>query len=67
MHALQHQYYGALTTDSGYRDEALKVVLDLTSDAGLVHVARHLYQLEVLLLQSSMPSKKVSKASSRLQ
>lgn len=41
------------------RDEALKVVLDFTASPNLVHVARLLYQLEVLLLQSGTPSKKV--------
>ena len=41
------------------RDEALKVVLDFTASPRLVHVACLLYQLEVLLLQSGTPSKKV--------
>lgn len=42
------------------RVEALKVVLDFTSKQGLVHAAQLLYQLEAMLLQSSMPNKKVS-------
>lgn len=41
------------------RDEALKVVLDFTASPRLGHVARLLYQLEVLLLQSGTSSKKV--------
>lgn len=41
------------------RDEALQVVLDFSSNAGLVHLARLLYQLEVLLLQSGNTSMKV--------
>ncbi|KAL0036203.1 hypothetical protein WJX79_007899 [Trebouxia sp. C0005] len=43
------------------RDEALKVVLEFTSNPGLVHVARLLYQLEVLLLHSSTPSSKAGR------
>ena len=41
------------------RQEALKVVLDFTANAGLLQVARLLYQLEVLLLQPAAPSHKV--------
>ncbi|DBA95921.1 TPA: hypothetical protein ACH3X1_001448 [Trebouxia sp. C0004] len=43
------------------RDEALKVVLNFTSNPGLVHVARLLYQLEVLLLHSSTPKKEADR------
>jgi len=45
------------------RDEALKVVLDFTSNPALVHVACLLYQLEVLLLHSTTSSKKVRHSS----
>lgn len=42
------------------RGEALKVVMDFTANAGLLQVAQLLYQLEVMLLQSSLSNTKVS-------
>lgn len=44
----------------GCRGEALKVVMDFTANAGLLQVAQLLYQLEVMLLQSSLSPTKVS-------
>lgn len=38
----------------------MKVVMDFTANAGLLHVAQLLYQLEVMLLQSSLNTTKVS-------
>ena len=42
------------------RGEALKVVMELTANSGLLQVAQLLYQLEVMLLQSSLSTTKVS-------
>ena len=42
------------------RGEALKVVMDFTTNAGLLQVAQLLYQLEAMLLQSSPSATKVS-------